>query len=259
MTFVSNFIKYRELLINLAVKEIKVKYKSAILGLLWALIVPITMMLVFLFIFSTIFNIKELTAVYLLAALFPWIFLNLSISSGVCCFVDNANIIKKVYFPRELIPVSITLSNLFNFVLSILILIILSLASGYKIGFSILYLPVVIIMQALFVSGIVLILSSLFVYYRDIKYFTEILLTIWFYLTPIFYDQKLIRGYSETLFKLFLLNPMTGLIVMYRDILMYGSFPSIYLTGFTFFLCVVFFIAGMALNSKLSGFYADYV
>jgi len=178
---------------------------------------------------------------------------------GSLLFCRNANIIKKVYFPRELIPVSITLSNLFNFVLSILILIILSLASGYKIGFSILYLPVVIIMQALFVSGIVLILSSLFVYYRDIKYFTEILLTIWFYLTPIFYDQKLIRGYSETLFKLFLLNPMTGLIVMYRDILMYGSFPSIYLTGFTFFLCVVFFIAGMALNSKLSGFYADYV
>ncbi len=114
-------------------------------------------------------------------------------------------------------------------------------------------------MQSLFTAGIVLTLSSLFVYYRDIKYFTEILLTIWFYLTPIFYDQKLIRGYSEFLFKIFLLNPMTGLIVMYRDILMNGGFPSIYLTGFTFMLCLVFFILGMAVNSKLSPFYADYV
>jgi len=253
------FLKYKELLYNLAVKEIKVRYKSAILGFLWAIIVPVSMMFVFLFVFSSIFNIKNLNSVYLLSSLFPWIFLSLSTTSTVTCYVDNANIIKKVYFPRDLIPLSVVLANLFNFALSMLLLVGLAFALGYKLSYTVLYLPAVMLIQTLFVAGIALIFSGLFVYYRDIKYFVEILLTVWFYLTPIFYDQSLIRNYSEKLFKVFLLNPMTGLIVMYRDILLYGSMSSQNLVCFTSALCLAIFVCGMIINNKLSPYFADYV
>ncbi|HPP88702.1 MAG TPA: ABC transporter permease [bacterium] len=254
-----NFIEYRELLYNLAIKEIKVRYKSALLGFIWALLVPVSIMFVFLIIFSMLFKIKELTPVYLLAALFPWIFLSMSLSGAATCIVENSNIIKKVFFPRELLPVSIVLANFFNFVLSIALLIVISIISKNNINATLLFLPIVMIMQALFVSGITLIFSALFVYFRDIKYFVEILLTIWFYLTPIFYDQKLIRNFSEKAFTIFLLNPMTGLIVMYRDILINGILSSSVLISFTFFLCVLTFVIGLILNKKLSPYFADYV
>ncbi len=253
------FFNFRELLINLAIKEIKVRYKSAVLGFLWAIIVPMAMMIVFLFVFSSIFNIKDLTPVYLLSALFPWMFLNLSLATGTTCFVDNANIIKKVYFPREIIPLSIVLSHLFNFLLSMFLLIIIAVIGKHPISWAYIILPYTIFIQLLFVSGITMLMSSLFVNFRDIKYFVEILLIVWFYLTPIFYDQKLIRGFSNILFKIFLLNPMTGLTVMYRDIFLYGTFSSFQLIGFTSSLCILTYIIGLKVTLKLSPHFSDYV
>jgi len=253
------FLQRGDLLLSLAIKEIKVKYKSAILGFLWAIIVPISMMLVFLLIFSKLFNIKDLTPVYLLSALFPWMFLSQSLSSGTTCFIDNASIIKKIFFPREIIPLSIMLSHLFNFLLSMLLLIILAVIWRYPLSMTLFYLPFVILLQVLFVSGFTMMMSAFYVYFRDIKYFVEILLIVWFYLTPVFYDQKMIRDFSPNIFYLFLINPMTGLTIMYRDIYLYGIFSSVKLVSVTSLLCILTYIIGMKITIKLSSGISDYV
>jgi len=236
-----------------------VRYKSAILGFLWAVIVPMAMMAVFYFIFYKLFNYRELTPVYLLSALFPWMFVNQTLSQSVTAYIDNANIIKKVYFPREIIPLSIMLANLFNFILSVILLLIIAFLSGYPISINLLLLPLPILSVILLASGVALLSSAVHVLFRDIKYFVEIFLIVWFYFTPIFYDQKLIRQFSEYAFKIFLLNPMTGIIVMLRDIILYGSFSSIKMTIFTIFLCVLIYFIGLTVNLKLNKNFADYV
>lgn len=229
------------------------------LGFLWAIIVPMAMMLVFLLIFSKLFDIKELSVVYLLSALFPWMFFNMSLSNGTTCFIDNASIIKKIFFPRELIPLSIVLSHLFNFILSMLLLIILALLWKYPLSWTLLLLPFVFFLQILFVSGLTMMMSALYVYFRDIKYLVEIMLIVWFYLTPVFYDQKMIREFSPELFNLFLLNPMTGLTVMYRDIYLYGNFSSAKLVSVTALLCIISYFVGIIIINKLSAGISDYV
>ncbi|MBM3700839.1 MAG: ABC transporter permease, partial [Actinobacteria bacterium] len=186
---ISNFkklIAYRELLFSLTKKELKVKYRGSVLGFFWSLLNPVLMMLVYSFVFSMILRqgIQEF-AIFLLCALLPYNFFSNSVNYGSGSIISNANLVKKIYFPKEIIPLSIVLSNLINFLLELVVLFIVLSIFGYKFYMYLYLLPVVILVQVLFVSGISMLISALNVFFRDLQHLITILMLVWFFATPI--------------------------------------------------------------------------
>jgi ABC-type polysaccharide/polyol phosphate export permease len=227
---------HRELLFHLALKNLKVQYKYAFLGFLWAFFVPLCMALVFWFLFSFLYR-RPIAPLSIVTALFVWQFVNASIAGSTSSLIDNAGILKKVYFPREIIPFSIVLSNFINFLLSLVVLIVLVIIYGFAKGIwmplppQIVFLPAIVVLTLIMVAGIVLVTSTLQVFYRDVKYVVEILLLVWFYFSGVFYEVDTvaipaIKKGIPWLVNLFMLNPMVDLFCMYRLALLPSSIPD---------------------------------
>lgn len=227
---------HRELLFHLALKNLKVQYKYAFLGFLWAFFVPLCMALVFWLLFGFLFR-RPIPPLSIVTALFVWQFINMSIASSTTSIIDNAGILKKVYVPREIIPLSIVLSNFINFLLSLAVLILLVvLYTLFKAGHPILplqivFLPGLAVMTFFMAAGFVLITSSLQVLYRDVKYVVEILLLIVFYFSGSFYDVDMFAPKAAEkgvpwLVQLFMLNPIYDLFTMYRAAILPSSIPE---------------------------------
>lgn len=234
---VREIIEYKELLTNLTTKELKLKYRNSILGFFWSFLNPIMLMLVYTFAFTFIMpqNQPHYT-VTLLAALLPWNFFSAAVQGSTSSIVSNSNLIKKVYFPREIIPLSIILSNFVNFVITLSILFIAMAINHIQISWVILLYPLVLILLLLLAIGLSYFLSALNVLYRDISHFVEILFMLWMYLTPVIYPLKLL---TDKLAKLppnkghliemaFLMNPMTLVVESGRDLLLEHKLPSIW-------------------------------
>lgn len=250
-------LSYRELIHNLTVKEFKIRYKTAVLGFLWALLNPIIMMLIFAAVFSFFIKLGiENYPIFLLIALLPWYFFSQSLSVATTSMGDNANLIKKVSFPRESIPLSIVLSNLINFLLSLIILFAFMLIFKVKITILAFLLPAVILIQVILVLGVSLIASTLHIFYRDTKYIVELLLLCGFYLTPIFYPLSFVPQKFQ---KIYLLNPMAGIVTMYRDLLLNGSLPNTAVFVSSIFFSLLLFVIGLVMFRNKEKVFADYV
>lgn len=222
-------LDYQELILNLVVRDLKVKYKGSILGFFWSLLNPLLLLIVYSIAFKYVIRIQvENFPLFFIVGFLPWTFLTLSLSMSVNVIVDNRYLIKKVYFPREILPLSVVLFNLVQFLLTFLVLFPVLFLFGIPFGFSLVYLPLIIGLQTLFITGIALILSSLNVYFRDIKHLIEVFLQMWFWLTPVAYPFMLIPDKVKFLFKL---NPMTLFVIAYRDILLEAQLPDITLVG----------------------------
>ncbi len=217
--------KYREFLKTSVIKEFRGKYKKSFLGVLWSFINPLLQLLIYTLVFSTIMraDIDHFT-VFLVVALIPWNFFNTTIVSAASCIVNNSSILKKIYFPREILPISIVTSNLINFLISSIIVIIALIISGIGLSWYIIFVPFIIIIQYIFSLALSLFISAITVYIRDLEYFINVLMMLWFYLCPIVYSAELIPKQYE---KIFNLNPMLHLINSYRDVLYYQSLPRI--------------------------------
>ncbi len=231
-----------ELIFILAEKELKIRYKSAWLGWLWSVLNPLLLMIIFSLVFGRIIPVGiDNFPAFLLAALLPWFFLNFSLAQSTSSLVENSGLIKKSFFPYEAIPLSIVAANLFNFVLSLVLLLLFLLFFKIRPEAALIGLPLVILIQILFVSGICLAAAALHTVFRDVRYAIELLLVVWFYVTPVFYSLEMVPLKMRALFYL---NPMTILVGMYRDILLYGRFPG---TG-QLFICLAggagFFLLG---------------
>ncbi len=227
---------YRELLFHLALKNLKVQYKYAFLGFLWAFFVPLCMALVFWLLFGVLFR-RPIPPLSIVTALFVWQFINMSIAGSTTSIIDNAGVLKKVYIPREIIPLSIVLSNFVNFLLSLAVLILLiAFYTLFKVGYPfvplrIVFLPGLALITLLMASGFVLLTSCLQVLYRDVKYIVEILLLIIFYFSGAFYDVDTFAPGAAAkglpwLVTVFMLNPIYDLFAMYRSVLLPSSIPE---------------------------------
>jgi len=251
-------IHYFELTYNLAKKDLKVRYKTASLGFLWAILNPLLMMGVLTIVFSMFFRVKTGSpySIFVLTGLIPWVFFNLSLSSCTTSVTDNSSLIKKVYFPREIIPISIILANLINFSLSLIILFLFLFIFTIKLTLLVLFLPIVIVLQLIFITGISLLTSSLNVYYRDIRYIVEATLLMWFYITPVFYPISMV---PERFKAYYFLNPMAGIISSYREVLLDGVFPNIYMFLETSFISIIIFLIGYVVFKRIEPVFADYI
>ncbi len=221
------FAVHRDLLFHLALKNLKIQYKYAFLGFLWAFFVPLCLALVFWFLFSVVYS-RPMPPLSIVTALFVWQFVSTSIMAGTNSIVDSGGMLKKVYFPREIIPISIVCSNLINFVLSLIVLVLFVLVYNLVKGISpifplaILFLPALVLLTLVLTSGIVLLTSCLQVFYRDVKYIVEIILMVWFYLSGVFFNVDLVNKGAQSwgmpwITQVFILNPMYDLFTMYRQ------------------------------------------
>lgn len=222
---------YRELIRNLVLRDLRVRYKGSALGYLWTQLAPLLMMLVFWFVFSVFFvsNIA-MFAIFLIVALLPWNFCAEAVAGGTRSVLDNASLIKKVFFPREVLPLVSVLSSMVNFLFSLpmmfLVMAIVQLnyaplQGQLNFSWTIAYLPVILLLQMLFLSGVALFLSALAVFFRDTVHLIGILLQFWFFLTPVFYSLDRVIGELPAR-AIRWLNPMASIIEFYREIL-YGN------------------------------------
>ncbi len=248
---------YRELLLTLVVRDLKVRYRNSVLGVLWSLGNPLLMMAVFTIVFTvmTPSNIEKFP-IFVLCGLLPWNFFSASVIGSIRSVVDNAPLIRKVYFPREVLPLSVVLSNLVNFLIALIVLFAFMLVFQMPVTPSVLLLPVVIIVQVIFTCGVALILATVNVFYRDTQVIMEVAMLAWFFLTPIFYPIDILpRSYHlggltiDVWRWMYILNPMASLIATYRVILYGGGFggapPALDFFGRTTLTALGVLIIGM--------------
>ena len=223
--------KYHELIRNLVMRDLKVRYRNSVLGVLWSLFNPLLMMVVFTVVFTVMTPYSDVKhfPVFVILGILPWNFFSASVIGAIRSIVDNATLVNKVFFPREILPISVVLANLVNFLLALIVVFLLILA--YQIPFTpwVLMLPLVIGVQLIFTIGVALILSTANVFYRDTQVIMDVLLLAWFFVTPVFYsglilprNYEIIEGVYIDVFRwVNILNPMASIIAMYRVIL-YG-------------------------------------
>jgi len=253
---------YKELLINLAVKELKVKYKNSVLGFFWSLINPIFTMLIFTIVFSMIFKFAEIEyfPIFLLAGLLPWNFFNATVMGGTESIISNSSLVKKVYFPRELLPLSISLANLVNFFLELLVFLafigVIGIFSPQYLGvFK--FLPLLLLLLPilyLFSVGFSFFISSINVYYRDVQHIMGIFMMALFYMSPIIYPISLI---PEKYSGIYYINPLASIILSFKNTLYWMEAPQLNWIAYSFLIAIIFFIAGYAIFLRLEPDFAE--
>lgn len=259
--------RYRELTKNLIIRDLKIRYKNSVLGVLWSLLNPLFMTLVFTIVFTLMLRRgTEDYPVLFMSGYLPWSYLAASVSTSITSIVGNAPLVKKVYFPREVLPLSGVLSNLINFLLSLIVLFILMFAYSVKVTPAILMLPLIILAQTFFVLGLGFFLATANVFYRDTQHIMQVVMQAWFFLTPIFYPIDTLPQAANILgltvnIQLWIrrLNPMASLVASYHDVLFYGV-P----TGWDFFLrtfitCLVILVAGYLVFCRFSRVFGEEV
>lgn len=221
---IRKLFSYRELIVSLTKKELKVKYRGSVLGFLWSLLNPILTMLVYSFVFSIVLRagIKEF-AIFLICALLPFNFLSNSVNYGAGSIIANSNLVNKIYFPREIIPLSIVFANFFNFLFELVALFIVLTVLGYKFYLFLYVLPVAIFIQFFLVVGMTLLVSAINVYFRDLQHLITIIMMVWFFGTPIIYPLEMVPERFQFIIKI---NPMTIYTAYYRNIFYYVKYPE---------------------------------
>lgn len=248
-----NLYKYRELLKTNVQKEIRGKYKNSFLGVLWSFLNPLLQIAVYALVFPLILrNTQENYVIFLCCGLIPWTFFATTISRSAFTMVENGNIIKKVYFPREILPISVVTSETVNFLISTIIIVGFVIFGGLGISKYIIFYPIVLIAQYLLLIAISLIVSSISIYIRDLQHLIGVALQLLFYAAPIVYAPESI---PEQFKWILYCNPMTYIINGYRSIFynqtMIELKPLLILIGCSIIGCIVGY---MIFNKLQKGF-----
>jgi ABC-2 type transport system permease protein len=249
--------RYRELIWELALKELKIRYKRSVLGFLWALLNPALLMLVLTLVFATVmrFAIPHY-AIFLLSVLLPWTFFAQSLSYAVESIVGNGDLIKKVRVAKLVFPMAALVSNLINLGLSLIPLALLVLVMRHPFYWTWLFLPVPLLALTLFTMGMTFFFAAANVYYRDVAHILQVVLSAWFYVTPIIYSLDFIPEKERWIFKL---NPMIYVIHGFRLSVYYGLLPKPQSIAASFVCGLVSLIIGFAVFRKYQDDFVFYV
>ncbi len=247
--------EYKELIKNLVISDLKTKYSSSVLGFAWSMLNPLMMMIVLFFVFSNVFkSSQENFALYLLIGITGWRFFAIGTSTAMTSVVGKPGLVTKIFIPREILTISSTISALVSSFLEFLVLIPLLVLMGASLSITILLFPILHILYFFIVYGTSLALAALYVYYRDLAQIWEVILQIGFFVTPIVYPVNVI---PERFLFYYMLNPVTRLIGMYRDILLKGSLPGFMDVILVIIFGSVLFIFGSWIFKRLSRRFAE--
>ncbi len=255
---------YRELIYFLTWRDIKVRYKQAALGVLWAIIQPLMIMVIFTIIFGQLANLspdegisKDLYPVFSFAALLPWQLFQGALQRSGISLVGNANLLTKVYFPRLIIPISAVAAGLVDFVLSFLVLVGLMLVYGVAITTKVLWLPLLVVLALVTALAVGLWLSALNVQYRDVQHMIPFLMQAWMYASPVAYSIDLVP--TEGVWRwIYGLNPMVGVIQGFRWALLGGNPPD-QLMLVSIVMVIVLLVSGLFYFRRMERYFADVV
>lgn len=241
---------YRAMIRSLVYKDLRGRYQASVLGFLWTFIVPLCQLLVYTVVFSVIMRSNvEKFYLYLFVALIPWNFFSSCLTGGSSCVIQQQSLVNKIYFPREVIPVSFVTSSFVNMLYCEIVVVAVALFSGVRFSpVGILCLPVVMAVEYVLALGITLIMSAVNVYFRDLEHILGIVSMAWMFMTPIMYDMSMVPEHLRFLFRL---NPMTSVVTAYRDILYSGSIPRLETLGVAAGMGIVFLILGFLIFGKL--------
>ena len=255
MNIFKKIYNYRELLKNNVKKEIRGRYKNSFLGVLWTFLNPLLQLAVYALIFPLILKTTQpYYVIFVCVGLIPWTFFTTSVSQSAFTVVANGNIVKKVYFPREILPISVVASGAVNFMISTLIILAFVIFFGLGISKYIIFYPLILLIQCILQLGIAFILSAITVYLRDIEHFVQIILMVLFYATPIVYSGDSI---PEAFKFIITLNPMSHILEGYRAIFYNQTMPDMASLGIVLLGSVILCVIGYYIFKKLQKGYAE--
>lgn len=255
MNILKDLYNYRELLKTNIKKDIGGKYKKSALGILWSFINPLLQIAVYAWVFQVILKSDiENYVVYLCCGIIPWQFFSSVVLRGAATIVDNGNIIKKVYFPREILPISVVSSECVNFCISTIIILGFVIFGGIGLSINIFWYFLILAIQFIVSIGIAFITSSLTVYFRDLQHILGIIIQLLFYATPIAYSIKQVPENLQWIVKI---NPMSYLIDGYREIFYDKVMPDFYGLGIALIIGIALCIIGFFTFKKLERRFAE--
>lgn len=247
---------YRQMIASLVRKELRGRYKGSVLGFLWTFINPLLQLVVYTMVFSVIMkNGIEKYYMFLFVGLIPWIFFSTSITSGCSSVLQSKDLVKKIYFPREVLPIASVTSGFINMLYCFIVIFVVLFVTGFGVNFyAILFLPAIMLVEYLLSLGFAMIFSALTVYFRDLEYTLGIITMAWTYLTPVMYGVDTV---PEELQFVLHLNPMTPVIEAYRDILYYKQVPHMETLLLALAVGVVSCVLGYLIFHKLQKHFVE--
>ena len=241
---------YREMIHSMVRKELRGRYKSSVLGFLWTFINPLCQIIIYTMVFSMIFRMDvDKYYLFLTVVMIPWVFFSSSLTGGAMSIVNSKDLLSKIYFPREVLPISFVTSCFVNMLLSVIVVFGVLFISGWGVSFkALLFLPLVMLVEYVLCLGLTMIISACTVYFRDLEHIMGVLMMAWIYLTPVMYDINYVPEKLQTIFQL---NPMTAVALAYREILYYKQVPKMSNLIVSITVGVVSLIFGGIIFSKL--------
>ncbi|MBN2208427.1 MAG: ABC transporter permease [Candidatus Coatesbacteria bacterium] len=255
----------REVLLNIVMRDLEVKYKGSLLGIFWSLLNPLMMLLIYTVVFRYVIGMDVRNfPIFFMCGFLPWVFLANSVTMAAPCIVNNPNLVRKVYMPRAIIPLSAMLACLVEFAMTLVILLLALPFFAQAPGLLALLLPPVVLIQAVFVAGLALIFSASTVHFRDIKHLLDVLLIVWFWLTPIVYPLSKVKSLdlpwpalNSLVIGLINRNPMSVFVSVYRAILLNNTLPPMATVGLMFIYAVGSAAIGWLLFTRSSARFAE--
>jgi len=247
--------KYRNMLTSFVKKDLRTRYKGSFLGFLWTFVNPLMQLIVYSLIFPIVMRFDiENYSVFLFVALVPWIYFSSALVGGCAQIFGQSGLVTKIYFPREIIPLAYAIGGLFNMVFAYLIIFPMMLFFGIPLTLNLLWLPVLFVIQCILCMGIALFVSAIYVYFRDLEHILSICAMALHFLTPIIYDISFLPERVHTLVKV---NPMTLLVLNYRDVVFNGVSPNLMYMAIGLVTAIAVFFMGMFVFNKLQRGFAE--
>ena len=258
MSVFKELYHYRELLKNNVKKDIRGKYKGSFLGVLWSFVNPLLQVVVYAIVFPYIMKMQmDNYLIFLICGILPWTWFTTCIAQGTSCISMNGNLIKKVYFPRSILPISVVTSGMINFLISCIIILIAVLISGLGLSWHLIFLPFIVLIQYILSLAIVFVLSAINVYVKDVEYIVMFLVNMMFYATPILYSYTLFNG--TNLIWIFKLNPFAHLINAYRDVFYVHHIPLMGNLAVLLVISLILLVISYKIFEKLQKKFAEEV
>ena len=246
------------MIVSLIHRDLKGRYKNSVLGFAWTFVNPLLQLVVYTIVFSTIMKmgIKDYY-LFLFVALIPWIFFSTSVASGCNCVIEQGDMVKKIYFPREVLPITFVTSQFINMLLSFVVVFVVLIISGKGLNpLALLFLPFIMIVEYFLVLGMTMLFSALTVFFRDLSNILAIIVMAWQWATPVMYPAEMIPEKFQTIMNF---NPMYAITVAYRQILYYKEIPDVNTLINAIIMGVVLLIVGEIVFSRKSKNFADYL
>jgi lipopolysaccharide transport system permease protein len=256
---IAKLAMHRELLWTLALREIQIRYRQAVLGVAWAVLQPVALMVAFTLFFGWFLRVPSDGVPYPIFAysgLLPWLFFAACLSSGTPSLTSNAALVGKVAFPREVLPLAAMVAAAADFAIAGAAFAVLLAVYGVGPTVHLVYLPILMLVQVIFTAGIVLFLAALNVAYRDVRHVLPLLLQLWMFATPVIYPLSVI---PDRLRIWFLLNPMVGLVDNFRRVVVRGVPPDFLSLGLAVLLSLPLLLGGYWYFKRAEGEFADII